>query len=91
MSDTLETIRQQQLQILAELKIIRQYISRQPAIVQPDQPFSVAQAAGFLGLSASTIYKLVHFKKIQPLQLKKRGRLLFTRETLLQFLQPSNK
>jgi len=88
MSDALEIIQQQQLQILAELKVIRQYISLKPDIVQPDQPLSVAQAAGFLGLSASTIYKLVHFKKIQPLQRKKRGRLLFTRETLLQFLQP---
>ena len=88
MSDTIETIHQQQLQILAELKVIKQYVLRQPGIVQPDQPLSVAQAAGFLGLSVSTIYKLVHFKKIQPLQRKKRGRLLFTRETLLQFLQP---
>ena len=88
MNDLIENIHQQQLQILVELKAIKQYISRQPGIVHPDQPLSVAQAAGFLGLSASTIYKLVHFKKIQPLQCKKRGRLMFTRESLLQFLQP---
>ena len=91
MNNIFETIHQKQLQILAELKVIKQYILRQPDIMQPDQPLSVAQAAEFLGLSASTIYKLVHFKKIQPLQRKKSGRLLFTKETLFEFLQPQNK
>ena len=87
MNDSLEAIRHQQLLILKELKIIREHISGQSAIMQPDQPLSVVQAARFLGLSASTIYKLVHFKKIQPLQRKKRGRLLFDKKSLLQFLQ----
>ena len=73
MSDTLEKIQQQQLQILAELKAIKQYILRQPAIKQHNQPLSVAQAAKLLGLSASTIYKLVHYKKLPSLQRKKEG------------------
>lgn len=47
---------------------------------------TVEEAAHFTGLSSSTIYKLVHYKKLQPLQRKKRGRLLFLKETLFAFL-----
>jgi excisionase family DNA binding protein len=70
----------------ADIKSIKQLLARKDATHLPDKPFTVAEAADFTGLSPSTIYKLVHYKKLQPLQRKKRGRLLFMKENLFAFL-----
>lgn len=71
----------------ADLKTIRQLLIRKDTTLLNDKPLTVAEAAHFTGLSSSTIYKLVHYKKLQPLQRRKRGRLLFQKETLFTFLQ----
>jgi excisionase family DNA binding protein len=71
----------------ADLKYIRQLLLRKDVTHFSDKPFTVTEAADFTGLSPSTIYKLVHYKKLQPLQRKKRGRLLFLKQTLFAFLQ----
>jgi excisionase family DNA binding protein len=71
----------------ADLKIIKQLLSKKDGNAFSDKPLTVAEAAHFTGLSSSTIYKLVHYQKLQPLQRKKGGRLLFLKETLFAFLQ----
>jgi excisionase family DNA binding protein len=70
----------------ADIKSIKQLLARKDTTQLRDKPFTVIEAADFTGLSPSTIYKLVHYKKLHPLQRKKRGRLLFLKDTLLSFL-----
>lgn len=77
-------------QLAAELSIIKQLLLKKDTISSDAQPLNVNQAAVFTGLAPSTIYKLVHYKKLQPLQRKKRGRLLFIKQTLLEFLYATN-
>lgn len=52
-----------------------------------DKPLTVQEAAAFTGLSVSSIYRLVREKQLHPLQRLKRGRLLFLKQSLLDFLQ----
>jgi excisionase family DNA binding protein len=49
-------------------------------------PLSLGEAAAYLHLSKSRIYDLVYIGKLKPLQHRKGGRILFSRESLNQYL-----
>ncbi len=51
-----------------------------------DKPMSITDAAEYLRLSASSVYKLIYAGKLTPLQRIKGGRILFTTEELNSFL-----
>ena len=51
---------------------------------------SLKQAADFLHLSQSSIYKLIYNKKLTPVQRSARSRILFTKEHLTYYLKQSN-
>ncbi len=48
---------------------------------------TLKQAADFLHLSASSIYKLIYKKKLMPVQRTARSKILFTKEQLAIYLQ----
>lgn len=49
-------------------------------------PLSLKQAAAYLHLSVSRVYDLVYSGKLKPLQHRKGGRILFSREILNKYL-----
>lgn len=76
--------------LAGEIQSIKQLLlkkKKQPEPAQSDcKHLNVQEAVTFLNLSSSTIYKLVHFKKLKPIQRIKRGRLLFSIQELNRFL-----
>ncbi len=80
-----------QEEILLRLKELKDLIlQQQAAAASHDTPLNIREAAGFTGLKPSTLYKMVHYKKISALQRKKRGRLLFTKSSLINFINSKN-
>lgn len=77
-------------QLTDEVQSIKQLLlkkKKQPECTETGFKYlTVKEAATFLDLSYSTIYKLVHFKKLTPIQRIKRGRLLFSIQELNRFL-----
>ena len=49
-------------------------------------PLSLREAAAYLHLSQSRVYDLIYMGKLKPLQHRKGGRILFSRESLNQYL-----
>lgn len=55
-----------------------------------DKPLDIQQAADYLHLSTSSIYKLIYATKLTPIQRSGKTRLLFTLEELDNFLRRIN-
>ncbi len=51
---------------------------------------TLKQAAEFLHLSTSSIYKLIYKKNITPVQRTAKSRILFTKEHLINYLKQKN-
>lgn len=51
------------------------------------QLLNVQQAADYLHISPSHLYALIYEGKLKPMQRKKHGRILFTRELLDEYLK----
>lgn len=83
MEQDLQLFHQKLNYIVAELAFIKtnmQYLDN------TGPPLSIQQAAEYLHLSQSRIYDLVYRGRLKPLQHRKHGRILFTKETLNQYL-----
>ena len=88
MEQELQLIHQKLNHIVAELAFIKtnmQYLG------SAGLPLSIRQAAEYLHLSQSRIYDLVYRGQLKPLQHRKHGRILFTKETLNQYLYEKGK
>lgn len=83
MSTELKLI-EQKLDVLAEeLRIIKTALL---SLGNSSPPLSLREAAAYLHLSQSRVYDLVYIGKLKPLQHRKGGRILFSRESLNQYL-----
>ena len=83
MEQELQLIHQQLNYIVAELAFIKTNIQY---LKSTGPPLSIQQAAEYLHLSKSRVYDLVYRGRLKPLQHQKHGRILFTKETLNQYL-----
>lgn len=85
MSIELETLQQQLDQINKKIDLLIQ-ASRQKQHIA-GQPLNAQQAADYLHISSSHLYALIYEGKLHPMQRKKHGRILFTRELLDNYLR----
>ena len=83
MSTELKLI-EQKLDVLAEE--LRTLKTALVSLGNNSPPLSLREAAAYLHLSKSRIYDLVYIGKLTPLQHRKGGRILFSRESLNQYL-----
>jgi excisionase family DNA binding protein len=72
--------------LLVEMRTVKQLLQDHENNNKAIKPLTVSEAAEFTGLSPSTIYKLVQYQKLPAIQRKRRGRLLFQKESLFEFL-----
>lgn len=84
MDSELDSINRQLRQLNAKLDLIVQYLSGNDS--QSDRPLDSQQAAAYLHLSVSYLYTLVNAGKLEAIQKKKQGRLLFTKQQLDRYL-----
>jgi excisionase family DNA binding protein len=83
MNEELKLIHQKLDTLIAKLDKIQ---SRSSTLEINSGPFSLQEAAAYLHLSVSRVYSLVHAGRLQTLQHTKRGRHLFSKEHLNQYL-----
>lgn len=72
--------------LAAELSIIKESLK---ALTTHSPPLSIPEAAVYLHLSKSRVYYLVNIGQLKPLQHCKGGRILFSRQTLNNYLYES--
>ncbi len=71
------------------MQIVRQGAEKD--VGDPDTALlTLKQAADFLHLSKSSIYKLIYKKNITPVQRTAKSRILFTKEHLINYLKQKN-
>jgi excisionase family DNA binding protein len=83
MQDELQLIHEKLDLITKELTAIR---ASMQIVSNGSPPLTIEQAAAYLHLSVSRVYDLVYAGKLQPLQHRKHGRLLFSNQHLNQYL-----
>jgi excisionase family DNA binding protein len=83
MNEELKLIHQKLDTLIAQLDNIQ---SRLTSLEINSPPLSLKEAATYLHLSVSRVYSLVYAGKLQTLQHTKRGKLLFSKEHLNQYL-----
>lgn len=83
MKEELQLINQRLDHLAKELATLKAAIAFR-ANISP--PLSIREAAAYLQLSRSRVYDLVYSGKLQPLQHRKRGRILFSKESLQNYL-----
>lgn len=83
MNEELKLIHQKLDTLIAQLDKIQ---SRSYTLEINSPPLSLQEAATYLHLSVSRVYSLVNAGKLQTLQHTKRGRHLFSKEHLNQYL-----
>lgn len=84
MNEELKLIQQKLDSLITKLDKIQSRLSSQEINSSP--PLSLQEAASYLHLSVSRVYSLVYAGKLQTLQHTKRGRHLFSKEHLNQYL-----
>lgn len=85
MSIELETLQQQLDEMNRKLDLLIRISGQKPHIA--GQPLNAQQAADYLHISSSHLYALIYEGKLKPMQRKKHGRILFTRELLDNYLR----
>lgn len=83
MNEELKLIQKKLDMLIAQLDNIQ---SRLSSLEITSPPLSLQEAATYLRLSVSRIYSLVYAGKLQTLQHTKRGKLLFSKEHLSQYV-----
>jgi excisionase family DNA binding protein len=81
----LAAMQQQLEQVNRKLDFLIQTIGRKTGV--EDQPLNGQQAADYLHISSSHLYALIYEGKIKPIQKRKHGRILFTKELLNDYLK----
>ncbi|WP_142683024.1 helix-turn-helix domain-containing protein [Chitinophaga polysaccharea] len=84
MHEELEDIRQRLYEVDRKIELLLQLARNDAIDRQP--PLSATQAAAYLHLSLSRVYCLIAEGRLQPLQRKKYGRILFSLQHLRQYL-----
>jgi primosomal protein N'' len=82
----LQSLHQKLDALAAEIQAIRQLLSNQTIRAPDFRPLNSREAAAFLHLKVGRIHQLVYEKKLIPLSGKKHCRLLFRRESLLNYI-----
>ena len=82
MKEELQKINQKLDLLLIEVSKVRSLHS----ISNKEEIFTIKEAAKKINLSVARVYALIYEGKLQPLQREKYSRVLFTQETLNQYL-----
>ncbi len=89
-TERLESIERKLDKLLSDVAYIKGKLSNYSHMPR-DRPLSIRQAADYLKLSVSTIYKMVYAGKIMAVQRSNKSRLLFTIDELDLFLKNNCK
>ena len=70
-------------------RLLQQFTKNNDPVERDDgKPLSMKQTSDFLHLSISRIYGLIYEGKLNPLQRKRKNKILFSKDELSRFLKP---